>query len=152
METVLRRAGFQVVTAATSTEALEGSAFKLAAEVDVGEWFGNPDRYRVNAFCVPHPRGAVKDPVAQRERLRAWLAAWDRAAKKLDRPGVLLYTYLRDEPNDEEAYKFVQKWGRAVREANSAVKVLVGVSSFGLLLAMTILSQSPAVALVATPS
>jgi len=83
------------------------------------------DRYHINAFQTPHPRSAVRDPVQQRERLHAWLAAWDRAAEKLDRPLVLFYTYLKDEPNDEEAYRYVQTWGRAIREADSVVKVLV---------------------------
>lgn len=83
------------------------------------------DRYHINAFQVPHPRSVVDDPIEQRDRLRAWLAAWDRAAAKLDRPQVLFYTYLRDEPNDEEAYRYVQRWGRAIREAGSVVKVLV---------------------------
>jgi hypothetical protein len=67
----------------------------------------------------------VKDPVAQRETLRAWLGAFDRAAKELDRPGVVFYTYLKDEPNTLDDYRYVQKWGRAVRGAGSAVKVLV---------------------------
>ena len=83
------------------------------------------DRYHVNALQVPRPTGVVKDPDTQREKLHAWLASWDRAAAELDRPQVVFYTYLRDEPNDEEAYRFVQKWGRAVRAANSAVKVMV---------------------------
>ena len=83
------------------------------------------DRYHVNALQTPHPSSAVKDPETQRETLRAWLAAFDRAAKELNRPGVLFYTYLRDEPNTLEDYRYVQKWGRAVREANSVVKVLV---------------------------
>ncbi len=83
------------------------------------------DRYHVNAIQVAHPRTAVKDPVEQRDKLHAWLAAWDRAAKELDRPQVTLLTYLRDEPNDEEEYHYVQKWGRAIRAAKSAVKVLV---------------------------
>ena len=83
------------------------------------------DTYNVNALQTPHPRGVVKDPVAEGEKLRAWLAAWDNAAKELDRPHVVFYTYLRDEPNDEEAYHYVQKWGRAIREAKSALKVLV---------------------------
>jgi hypothetical protein len=83
------------------------------------------DRYHVNAFVTPHPRSAVKDPVEEREKLHAWLDAWDRAAEELDRPQVLFYTYLRDEPNDEEEYHYVQKWGRAVREADTVVKVLV---------------------------
>jgi hypothetical protein len=74
---------------------------------------------------LPHPRTAVKDPEKEGEKLRAWLAAWDRAAAQLERPGVVLFVYLRDEPNDEEAYKYVQLWGRAIRAAGSVVKVMV---------------------------
>lgn len=83
------------------------------------------DRYHVNAFSVPRPTSVVKDPEAEREKLHAWLKAWDEAARELNRPHVTFYTYLRDEPNDEEAYRFVQKWGRAIRAARSVVKVLV---------------------------
>ena len=83
------------------------------------------DRYHVNAIQVAHPRTAIKDPDQQRDKLRDWLAAWDRAAKELDRPQVTLFTYLIDEPNEEEAYRYVQKWGKAIREARSALKVMV---------------------------
>jgi hypothetical protein len=83
------------------------------------------DRYHVNALQTPHPSSAVKDPEAERGKLRAWLAAFDRAAAELDRPQVVIYTYLRDEPNTLEDYRYVQKWGRAVRECRSVVKVLV---------------------------
>ena len=83
------------------------------------------DGYHVNALQTPHPSSAVKDPVAQRETLGAWLAAFDHAAKELDRPQVLFYTYLKDEPNTLDDYRYVQKWGRAVRDAQSVVKVLV---------------------------
>jgi len=83
------------------------------------------DRHHVNAFPVPHPRGAVKDPIEQRERLHAWLKSWDRASEQLDRPDVVFYTYLKDEPNEEDAYRYVQEWGRAIREAKSVVKVMV---------------------------
>jgi len=83
------------------------------------------DRYHVNALQTPHPRSAVQDPEAERDKLYAWLASWDRAAAELDRPQVVFFTYLRDEPNDEEAYRYVQRWGRAIREAKSVVKVLV---------------------------
>jgi hypothetical protein len=84
------------------------------------------DRYHVNALQVPSPTSVVKDPDLQRKRLHAWLASWDRAAAELDRPQVVLFTYLRDEPNDEEAYRFVQKWGRAIRAADcSAYRVMV---------------------------
>jgi hypothetical protein len=83
------------------------------------------DRYHVNALQIPHPSTAVKDPVAQRHTLNAWLAAFDQAAQELHRPQVGFYTYLRDEPNTLEDYRYVQTWGRAIREAKSVVKVLV---------------------------
>ena len=82
-------------------------------------------RYHVNAVRIPHPRGAVKDPDAEREKLTAWLNSWNAAAEALRPRDVLFYTYLKDEPNDEAAYRYVQKWGRAVRAAKSVVKVLV---------------------------
>jgi hypothetical protein len=82
-------------------------------------------RYHVNAVQTPHPSEAVKDPESERDRLRAWLAAFDLAAKELNQPRLLFYTYLKDEPNTLEDYRYVQKWGRAVREAKSVVKVLV---------------------------
>ena len=83
------------------------------------------DRYHVNAVQIVHPSSAVKDPDRDREKLHAWLKSWDRAAAELDRPQVTLFTYLLDEPNDEKAYRYVQQWGRAIREAKSVVKVLV---------------------------
>ena len=83
------------------------------------------DRYHVNAIQVPHPSTVVRDPVAQRDRLYAWLAAFNRLARRLHRPQVLFYTYLRDEPNSLKDYRYVQKWGRVIREAQSVVKVLV---------------------------
>jgi hypothetical protein len=83
------------------------------------------DRYHLNALDIPHPNNAVKDPEKERTRLHAWLACWDRAIKELNRPQVVFYTYLLDEPNDPEAYRYVQKWGRIIREAHSLVKVMV---------------------------
>ncbi len=83
------------------------------------------DRYHVNAVQVPRPTSVVKDPDKQRDKLVAWLKSWSDAAAKLGRPHVTFYIYLKDEPNDEEAYKFVQKWGRAIRRAKSVVKVMV---------------------------
>jgi len=83
------------------------------------------DRYHVNAVQTPHPSSAIQDPTAERDRLGAWLAAWDAAAQALDRPNVVFYTYLKDEPNDAEAYHYVQMWGGAIREFRSALKVLV---------------------------
>jgi len=83
------------------------------------------DRYHVNAIQVPHPSTVVQDPVAQRDRLYAWLAAFNQLAQQLQRPQVLFYTYLKDEPNTLGDYRYVQKWGRIIREAQSVVKVLV---------------------------
>jgi hypothetical protein len=83
------------------------------------------DRYHINALQVPHPSSVVQDPEGQRNTLDAWLKAFDQAAKELDRPGIVFYTYLRDEPNTLEDYHYVQKWGPAIREARSVVKVLV---------------------------
>jgi hypothetical protein len=77
------------------------------------------DRYAVNAYCIPHPRSVIKDPDAEREKLRAWLTSWDKAVKELDRSQVVFYTYLLDEPNDAEAYQFVQKWGKAIRQTKT---------------------------------
>ena len=83
------------------------------------------DRYHVNALEVPHPSRVIKDPESERDKLHAWLAAFDRMAKELDRPRIVLYVYLKDEPNTREDYEYVQKWGRAIREAKSVVQVMV---------------------------
>ena len=83
------------------------------------------DRYHVNALQIPHPESVVKDPVAERATLYAWLAGWDRAAAALARPGITFFIYLKDEPNDREAYEYVRRWGRVIREAHSVVKVMV---------------------------
>ena len=83
------------------------------------------DRYHVNAVSTLHPNRAVKDPEQERDRLFAWLKSFDEAARELNRPQVTFFTYLKDEPNDEEEYHYVQKWGRAVRAAKSVVKVMV---------------------------
>lgn len=83
------------------------------------------DRYHVNALRIDSPSRVIKDPEADRARLHAWLRAWDEAAARLDRPAVVLYIYLKDEPNDADAYHYVQRWGRAIREARSVVKVTV---------------------------
>ena len=83
------------------------------------------DRYHINAVQVPHPSEIVKDPDLERDRLTAWLNAFTLAAKELNHPHLVFYTYLKDEPNTLEDYRYVQKWGRAVRQVKSAVKVLV---------------------------
>jgi hypothetical protein len=83
------------------------------------------DRYHVNALQVPHPNNAVKDPQKERAKLNAWLKSFDVLAAELNRPGLVLFVYLTDEPNDPNAYEYVRTWGQAIREANSSVKVMV---------------------------
>ena len=83
------------------------------------------DRFHVNALKTSFPQNIVKDLQRDRKNLLAWLASFDRAAAQLGRAEIVFYMYLVDEPGDEEAYHYVQKWGRAIREANSVVKVLV---------------------------
>lgn len=83
------------------------------------------DMYHVNALQTPHPRSAVQDPETEREKLRAWLGSFDRLAAELNRPFVTFFTYLKDEPNDEEEYRYVRKWGPPIRAAQSVVKVMV---------------------------
>lgn len=83
------------------------------------------DKYHVNAVSTPHPSSYVKDPEAERETLHNWLQSYDQLAAKLDRPHLTFYIYIKDEPNDEEEYRYVQKWGKAVREVESVVKSMV---------------------------
>jgi hypothetical protein len=83
------------------------------------------DRYHVNAVQVPHPEVAIKDPVREPTKLAAWLASLDGAIHQVDRPQVVFYIYLKDEPNTEEEYRYVQKWGRSIRALRPAVKILV---------------------------
>jgi len=83
------------------------------------------DRYHVNAVKVPNPAKIFADPRKDRAKLLAWLRSVDRAADTLNRPEVTFYIYLRDEPNDAKAYSFVRNWGKAIRQAHSAVKVMV---------------------------
>jgi len=83
------------------------------------------DNYHINAFQTAHPSSVIKDPEKQLDRLQAWLRAYDAAAAQLDRPHVLLYTYLKDEPNDAEAYAYVRAWGEPILDTKGALKVLV---------------------------
>ncbi len=101
----------------------DGSFLLPGEQVDALREF--VDRHHVNACAVPHPRGWINDPEEERQELHAWLAAFDRAIAELGRPEVTFYIYLRDEPNDPEAYNYVRHWGRAIREATIHVKVLV---------------------------
>jgi hypothetical protein len=83
------------------------------------------DTYHLNAVRTPHPGTIIRDIDKEQEKLRAWLSAFDRLAREVNRPHVLFYTYLKDEPNSENDYRLVRKWGRAIRKAQSVVKVLV---------------------------
>ncbi|MBC7351012.1 MAG: DUF4091 domain-containing protein [Thermogutta sp.] len=98
--------------------------YQLPAEsvAHLREWI---DRYHVNAIQIPSPVGRVKDPADSPDDLTAWLTAWDKAITEIARPHVIFYIYLKDEPNDPEAYEFVRHWGKPIRAAQTKVKVLV---------------------------
>jgi len=81
--------------------------------------------HHVNSLPVPPPHRRFKDPEGDRDKIPRWLKSWDRAFDAAGLGDLLVYTYLKDEPNDKEAYEFVQKWGRAMRESGSRVKALV---------------------------
>lgn len=100
------------------------SSFELPAEKirQLQDWI---DAYHVNAIQVPSPVGIVKDPQANLELLQAWAGAWDRAIDAINRPHVVYFIYLKDEPNDPEAYEFVRLWGKAIRGVKTKVKVMV---------------------------
>lgn len=85
------------------------------------------DRYHVNVLEVSKSFiiNGIKDPVAEREKLAARLKPFDLAAQKLNRPNLAFCIYLLDEPNDPEAYAYIRLWGKAIRDARSAVKVMV---------------------------
>lgn len=85
------------------------------------------DRYPVNALEVPKSY-LIDDSLttaAARQKLAAGLAAYDAAARRLNRPNLTFFLYLIDEPNDAAAYAYIRKWGQAVRQARSVVKVMV---------------------------
>ncbi|HUW57194.1 MAG TPA: DUF4091 domain-containing protein [Planctomycetota bacterium] len=101
----------------------DGSWLIPSAQVDRLREF--VDRWHVNAVAAPRPASVFADPEKDRAGIEAWLKCLDRAAKELDRPGVLFYIYLIDEPNDAEAYARVRSWGKAIRATGTAVKVMV---------------------------
>jgi hypothetical protein len=83
------------------------------------------DRYHVNAVQVTSPAAMFADPEKDRPGFLAWMKCYDQAAQQLNRPGVVFYVYLIDEPNDLKAYDYVRRWGKAIRQARSVVQVMV---------------------------
>jgi hypothetical protein len=83
------------------------------------------DRHHVNAVMLPNVTSLVKDPDFERAKLLVWLRAWDALIAELDRPDVVFYIYLLDEPNDEKAYQLVRRWGKAVHAVHPKVKIMV---------------------------
>lgn len=109
--------------ALTPQQGSDGTYRFTAAQVEALRTF--VDTHHVNALQTPHPNRAVKDPAMERDQLHAWLRSFDQLAAELQRPDLVFFTYLKDEPNTEEDYRYIQKWGRAIREARSRVKVMV---------------------------
>lgn len=81
--------------------------------------------YHVNSLPVPPPHRHFKDPERDLDKIHRWLKSWDRAFDAAGLGDLLVYTYLKDEPNDPDEYKFVQQWGKVMRESGSRVKALV---------------------------
>lgn len=83
--------------------------------------------YHVNVLEVPKSflTSGIEDPGAERDKLAARLKAFDHAAHALNEPNLVFALYLLDEPNDPEAYAYIRLWGKAIRAAHSAVKVMV---------------------------
>ena len=102
----------------------EDGSFDLTPEQLAGlrRWAG---KYQLTMISVPPPQRRFKDPVADRDKVNNWLKSWDRAMDAAGLGDRLLYTYLLDEPNSITAYDLVRRWGKAVRESGSRVKVLV---------------------------
>ena len=74
----------------------------------------------VNAVEVRSPSSTFADPEKDRAGIESWMKSFDRAAKELNRPGVLFYIYVMDEPNNEKAYAWVRSWGSTTRAASSS--------------------------------
>ena len=83
------------------------------------------DKYHINLYKIAHPKSFIKDPELEKDKLFAWLKAWDKAAAELNRPQVTFVLYVTDEPGNEEDYKFIRTWGRIIKEAKSVIKVMV---------------------------
>ncbi len=86
------------------------------------------DKYHINLEMVRLPAEVVNDPLGPKGKLRAWLAAFDALADRLQRPDFSFVCYLYDEPHTPDAYDYVRKWGRAIRDAKSVVQVMVTAS------------------------
>ncbi len=97
----------------------------VISDARIAEFRDFVDRYHLTSYQVPHPRYYLKDPYLDRAQFLSWAQAWTDAIKKLNRPQVLFFIYLKDEPNDLQAYQYIQRWGAAVRETHSPLKVLV---------------------------
>ena len=101
---------------------LQGDGSYRIPTSEIDEVRAYADQYHVNAYDVSNPSDVFAAPGPE---LDSWLAAWDDAITELDRPDILFYIYLRDEPNDQAAYEWVRTWGTPIVDAQTQVKVLV---------------------------
>jgi len=83
------------------------------------------ETYHISGIPLPRPQSKFKDPAAEREKIARWCRSWEKALEAAGLGDRVAYVYLLDEPNDEKAYDEVRRWGKAVREAGSRVKILV---------------------------
>jgi hypothetical protein len=106
------------------------------------------DQYHLNSVRAYDPRFVIAGIMADYEtainqkaainpditpedeaELTAWLTAWHDALLKLNRPEVEFYLYFLDEPNDEYAYDYIQKWGKAIVDIQKDWKSSAGSST-----------------------
>lgn len=76
------------------------------------------EKQHVNALRIPF--GGIGDPEKTKRQLRAY-AEYLRRNGWLD----LAYVYLKDEPNDADAYDLVRRQGRLVHEADPGLQRMV---------------------------
>ena len=61
--------------------------------------------------------------------MQNWGNAWTRGIAAVNRPGVLYFVQVMDEPNSAADYDYVRLWGDAIRATQSPVKTLVTVQT-----------------------
>lgn len=88
------------------------------------------DHYGINAVCLGQPVGhrtasKMRPTPANQKKYIGHMSAYADAIHDLDRPHVVFYNYLIDEPKGPGVYRFIREWGEALQKANKDVKVMV---------------------------
>lgn len=99
-------------------------------ENEIDELRNYIDTYHVNSIRVPMdarwPAAVINHFfIDDEEKIAPYFAAWDEIIERLNRPQVVFYTYLFDEPNSQEDYTFINYWGGKIKETGTHVKVMI---------------------------